>query len=1272
MSVQTTTDGSGAYSFTIPADTYTVSASAWGYTSATSPGAVVTAGGTTTRNLALVMAPQHTLSGVVTDAATGWPLYAKISIAGYPGGDLWTDPVAGTYSVQLPDGTAVSLTASAWVSGYTNAADAFAMPAANLAKNYALAADLTACAAPGYAVTQGTVFFAESFETAVPPGFPSGWAVADVSGTLGDWLTATASNHPSGWAPHGGSNLAYFNSYYASDTNSTRLYRTAGLNLTGAATVYCHFWLLHDTGYASDTDRVQVQVSTDGGTTWQNVGTAVNRYDGSSGWKLHSIQLTGYSGSTSDVRLGLLGISSYGNDVHLDDLSVSTTLPACTAPPTGGLAVGNAYDANTSASLVGATVDNGTSNTTTRSTADPSVDEGLYVLYCAEGTQNLTASMGGYQDQIQGVSVPHHGAVRQDFRLGAPRLQVAPASLSEDVPVGGTKDATLTLSNTGTAPATFDILEYPASSAPLIAKRLPYKRRSAVSSDPSDKAPLGQAPLTTSWGTGAVIPTGGRYRSAGVSPDGRFLYMFGGFDPSNSVLAESWKYDSQTDVWTALAPMPTALTAMEAAVVGGYIYLVGGYTGAAHTNNFQIYDILGNSWQATTWPNARTPMTAVWHDQLFAFGGNPGPSGETWKYTPGTGVWTGPLSPMPTPAGYGAAVTVGDYIFVIGGTNGSSPEASIQRYDPATDTWDTSGPALPGGRMSPGAIWYGDYLYVSMGGGVGGDYWTPYNDTLILNAALWPAGSWTAQGEVVPTPLVGPACDCIKNSFYLIGGTGGSGASDANQNLNDGKFCHFNADLPWLSLSPTSGTIPAGASQPITVHFDASAYASPTVLHGQLGINHNTPYLVGAVPVTMNVTYEPMTATATASPTSGLAPLTVSFTGTASGGDGGPYTYEWDFDDGSPHLAEQNPTHTFSDEGTFTVMIQRHRFLRPLPLTTNHLSISVGALPAVTLVSPLLGAFGRRHGGHDLWRQVHRRYGSPLRHHASGVLHLRQRRADHDDEPGPRGGPRERSGHHLLGHQPGRRGGRVHLCGSSGGDGPPSDHGHDGGRNQRHGFRDGILGGHGRHLRRNPRGGLRRELPDADHRHQPGPRRRDGGRPGHGSLWDERSRRGGPFHLRGASRGGVRHARSGPGHGRNRRDDRWKRLHGNHRGELRRDTRSELLRELLNPDHGHEPGAFCGRRGCPGHHALRDEPGGDGGPFHLHGWSGGHRNHTDQGLLLGGDTRFHQRDRIPSRRNSLLRRHRRHGRDGLKHHAHNCNDPGPRGWFGGRDRDQSG
>ena len=150
-----TTDAGGTYSMTLPTTppTYSVTASAFGYVSANVAGVAITNGNTTTQNLALVMAPQHTLSGVVTDASTGWPLYAKISIAGYPGGDLWTDPVSGTYSLQLPDASAVSLAVSTWVSGYTSASDAFAMPASNLTKNYALAANMTTCSAPGYAVT---------------------------------------------------------------------------------------------------------------------------------------------------------------------------------------------------------------------------------------------------------------------------------------------------------------------------------------------------------------------------------------------------------------------------------------------------------------------------------------------------------------------------------------------------------------------------------------------------------------------------------------------------------------------------------------------------------------------------------------------------------------------------------------------------------------------------------------------------------------------------------------------------------------------------------------------------------------------------------------------------------------------------------------------------------------------------------------------------------------------------------------------------------------
>jgi hypothetical protein len=59
----------------------------------------------------------------------------------------------------------------------------------------------------------------------------------------------------------------------------------------------------------------------------------------------------------------------------------------------------------------------------------------------------------------------------------------------------------------------------------------------------------------------------------------------------------------------------------------------------------------------------------------------------------------------------------------------------------------------------------------------------------------------------------------------------------------------------------------------------------------------------------------------TPSPTTGMTPLTVSFLGAASGGDGGPYTYTWNFGDGSPAASAQNPSHTYNFGGTYTVIL---------------------------------------------------------------------------------------------------------------------------------------------------------------------------------------------------------------------------------------------------------------------------------------------------------------------------------------------------------------
>src|SRR5262249_56543352 len=64
----------------------------------------------------------------------------------------------------------------------------------------------------------------------------------------------------------------------------------------------------------------------------------------------------------------------------------------------------------------------------------------------------------------------------------------------------------------------------------------------------------------------------------------------------------------------------------------------------------------------------------------------------------------------------------------------------------------------------------------------------------------------------------------------------------------------------------------------------------------------------------------PLSATASAAPTTGNAPLTVAFTGSATGGTA-PYSFSWNFGDGSPASTLQNPSHTYSTAGTYTATL---------------------------------------------------------------------------------------------------------------------------------------------------------------------------------------------------------------------------------------------------------------------------------------------------------------------------------------------------------------
>ncbi|HKW30182.1 MAG TPA: PKD domain-containing protein [Verrucomicrobiae bacterium] len=120
---------------------------------------------------------------------------------------------------------------------------------------------------------------------------------------------------------------------------------------------------------------------------------------------------------------------------------------------------------------------------------------------------------------------------------------------------------------------------------------------------------------------------------------------------------------------------------------------------------------------------------------------------------------------------------------------------------------------------------------------------------------------------------------------------------------------------------PTNSPFPAGQS-------DAALAITP-INHGQTSdktvivtLAPGSAYQAGSpssatVTIHASVTNAAPTASFTANPTSGQAPLTVQFTDTSSGN---PVSWNWNFGDGSTSTT-QNPSHTFNSAGNFTVTL---------------------------------------------------------------------------------------------------------------------------------------------------------------------------------------------------------------------------------------------------------------------------------------------------------------------------------------------------------------
>lgn len=266
--------------------------------------------------------------------------------------------------------------------------------------------------------------------------------------------------------------------------------------------------------------------------------------------------------------------------------------------------------------------------------------------------------------------------------------------------------------------------------------------------------------------------------SAATGSDGR-VYVFGGWNGSSRVNTVQ-VYSPSTDSWTQASPMPTALEAVAAvAAPNGWIYVLGGYgviQGLGQpVATVEAYNPATDRWKAVApMPTARSALSAVVGSdgRIYAMGGD-AQGGPPWlavveAYDIATNVWT-TVAPMPVDRDHFTAVAMPDGRILAASGSGADGMlvTETDAYDVRTNSW-SSVPAIPTPRYGFGAALGADGLVYVFGG-------NPDDNSCCLmpvEAFDYRNDGWTETTATENRWEVATA-STVDGRIFVIGGEGG-------------------------------------------------------------------------------------------------------------------------------------------------------------------------------------------------------------------------------------------------------------------------------------------------------------------------------------------------------------------------------------------------------------------------------------------------------------------------------------------------------------------
>ncbi|MFN8472059.1 MAG: LuxR C-terminal-related transcriptional regulator [Anaerolineae bacterium] len=273
-------------------------------------------------------------------------------------------------------------------------------------------------------------------------------------------------------------------------------------------------------------------------------------------------------------------------------------------------------------------------------------------------------------------------------------------------------------------------------------------------------------PLPTARGNLAVVAY-----TTGISQT-RGIYAIAG-QGADGVTGVVERFNWLDRTWSNMTSKPTPVRDVNAAVLGGRVYVPGGCdANGKPSDTFEIYDPTldhpgGSPW--TTGPRLPRPLCgyalAAVEGKLYLFGGwdGQGYRSETLVYTPGSAAWQA-AAPMPTPRAYMGAALIDETVVIVGGSNGTSL-ATTEVYDPSQDhaggtPWRSMAP-LPEPRVGPGVASIGQRVYVVGGGNNLGLARFDLADNAWATEAIPYTGEWQDLGMAAVHP-----------KLYAMGGKG--------------------------------------------------------------------------------------------------------------------------------------------------------------------------------------------------------------------------------------------------------------------------------------------------------------------------------------------------------------------------------------------------------------------------------------------------------------------------------------------------------------------